>query len=261
MNLFTFSILDVRTGDTHFNGRFSIFNSKILITSMFFKKVTVISKELQRLLYLPTRKCHILPLGGEPMKISHKNTETLNLLYIGTLVDRNIHLTISGISIFCKEYPDVAVNYEIVGDGRAKDVNLLLEYINLYNLNDIIKYHGYKDHDQAKELFEKANLGIVFIPLNKGYLYQPSTKLYEFLIVGIPVIATRTIDNLNRVTEKEGIIIDDNPESFAKGLGIFYSKKNNYDIESIKNEFREFSWEKIVKNNLEPYFESMINYN
>lgn len=258
-NLFQKSILDIRTGDVRIKEHaISWYDTKVLITSLFFKRITIISKSLGRKMYLPEKKCHWLPLGGDFNVLPTKSFETICLFYIGTLTERNLDQTVEGLALFKKRNSVINIEYNIVGSGTVDDEKRLLSTIRNEGLSDIVIFHGRKNHEEAKDLFEKSNLGVVYIPITPGYTCQPTTKLYEYLLAGMPVIATRTLENKHAMSLDAGVLIDDNAESFANGLEEVLNKINIFDSEKIKSLYLDSSWENIVKNNLEPYLHSAI---
>lgn len=257
-NIFRKSILDVRTGDVWMDKKnFSVYDSKVYLTSLFFKRITIISINLATKMSLPIQKCHYLPLGGDLMLSKPRLFESLRLFYIGTIHGRNFQQTITGLSLFLAANPSIGIQYDIVGYGTDTDEKELLSSIEFSNLHDIVKFHGRKNHDEIKWIFDNANIGVVYVPITKGYTCQPTTKLYEYLLSGMPVIATNTLENKLAMTPEAGVLIDDNPEDFAKGLEIFWNQRETFNSERIKELYKASTWENIVMHNLEPYFDSL----
>ncbi len=257
-NLFRKSILDIRTGDVWMDKKkFSNYDFKIYLSSFFFKRITVISMNLASKMCLPVRKCHYLPLGGDPINLPNKTFETFNLFYIGIIYGRNIDQTIEGISIFHKRNIEIPLKYHIVGYGTEADEKKLINDIERFHLSEIVTFHGKKNHEEAFGLFQQCNVGVVYIPITYGFTCQPTTKLYEYLLAGMPVISTNTLENKLAMTSEAGVLIDDNPDAFAQGLEEFWKQRDTYNSENIKKLYSESTWEYIVKHNLEPYLETL----
>jgi len=250
-------ILDIRTGDLRAaNLMRGYYNYYILFTSLFYKHVSVISASLGALLHIPMTKTTIIPLGAEIQNVGDKSWNELQLFYIGALPSRNIYQTVEGLSIFIKRNPEITVNYDIVGNGTKVVINHLMHTIDELGLKDVITYHGRKNHSEITEIWKKANIGVVYIPMTQFYNCQPTTKLYECLLSGMPVIATNTLENKLAMTTVAGVLIDDNPEAFAKGLEEFWERRLTFNSQSIKDEYTQSTWQKIVQEYLEPYFET-----
>jgi glycosyltransferase involved in cell wall biosynthesis len=260
LTIFQTTIFDIRTGDlsdTLFKLWFR--NMQISFVSMFYKNVTIISENLRVLLKLKNKTITIIPLGGERLPTSIKTFEKIKLLYIGSLDRRNIHETVIGLSYYLKQENSFEdVTYDIVGFGKNSVVKLLEESIEISGLADKVTFHGRKKIDELYPFFEKCNIGLVYIPKTKAYDCQPSTKLFECLLAGMPVIATNTLENRVTLRSDCGVITEDNPISFANALERIIIYRNKYSSQKIKELYSEYEWCNIVKDKLEPYFKSLL---
>lgn len=260
INIFQPMILDIRTGDLSTN-KFKLFFKNHLITfaAYFYKHCSVISESLGNLLNLK-KSTHIIPLGGEIMQVPPKKFDAIKLLYLGSLNKRHIDDTIYGLSLYLERkdaFQDIT--YDILGFGGDSVISEINEAILKTNLNDKVLFHGRKKIDELRPFFEKCNIGVVYIPQTKWYNYQPATKFYECLLAGMPVIATNTNENKLAVKEGCGVITEDNPLAFADAVEKIIREKESYNSVMIINFFSEFAWNNIVKYNLEPYLDRVIN--
>lgn len=251
-------IFDIRTGFLK-NKTYArrIWNLLLWVESLFFKSITIISEGLRRQLNIPLGKCNLLPLGGNVID-EIKEFSNLNLIYIGTFDQREVHVTIEGVALFKKKHPDVPFHYDIVGYGTnivEKQIETSISSLNLYHE---ITFHGRVPYDKIDIFLRNANLGIVYIPMKPYYDNQPSTKLFEFLLAGMPVIATNTSSNRSIISDLNGILIDDNAVGFSNGLEQVYKRTGIYNSKSIRNSVSEFSWEEIVKKHLKPLLYNLL---
>lgn len=254
-------ILDIRTGDLNSsNFKRAFYNSYIYITSLFYRRITIISESLRNLLRIPAYKTTIIPLGAETRNINDKTFLNLNLFYIGTLQLRNIDETVEGLALFNKNNPGIILTYDIVGTGKNKDVLRLQQTIIENDLQDIVIYHGQKNHDEISDIWEHANVGIVYLPITPYYDCQPTTKLYECLLAGMPVIATNTFSNRIEIQEFSGVICNDNKNSFSDALTEIYAKRHTFDSTRIKNYYAESTWQSIVCTKLSPLFDKVTRH-
>lgn len=88
--------------------------------------------------------------------------------------------------------------------------------------------------------------------------YQPATKTFEYLMAGLPVIATNTYENKVVVNKNNGYLINDNPQEFADAVSFLYNNFNCFDEESIRLSVKNFQWSKIV-NRLKSYIQNKLN--
>lgn len=253
-------ILDVRTGMISESRLKRIMADTVLrIESSVFRHVTAISSGLAKKLRLPKAKTHILPLGADTIATNDKSFGSLKLLYVGTLYNRNIHETILGFEKFYREFGDrIPMNYKILGCGYKGEEAQLAKLVKDRELDEHIEILGQVPHEQLKPFFEMQNLGISYIPMTPYFDCQPPTKTFEYVLSGMPVIATATAENKAVISALNGVLIEDNPDSFYEGLKVILENRNNYNARSVRETCKEYTWENIVQSNLQPYFESIL---
>lgn len=222
-----------------------LYNSILCLESHFFNSVSVISEGLKKLLRV-TPFAYILPLGADPLEIEKKQDDELNLLYIGTLSNRHIDETITGLGLFVSNNRDANIHYIVIGDGWGNELEELRKKISEFGLEDNVELKGYIPHNDLGPYLGKADVGISYIPMTPYYEYQPATKTFEYLMAGIPVIATGTYENRKVITDSNGFVIDDNPESFAKGLEHIYKNQSVYNAQKISESVADYEWEAII---------------
>lgn len=238
--------LDIRTGGISLNSiKRNTLNKLIRFESQFFRSVSTISSGVKRLLKLNSR-AFILPLGANPLFLNRQLNHKMSLLYVGTLSNRRIVDTVIGLGIFRKNQPLADINYVIIGGGWGREMEEIQDKITEYNLEKIVEVKGYVLHHDLWSYFERANVGVSYIPMIPGYEYQPATKTYEYLMAGMSVIATGTYENKKVINEHNGFITNDNPISFATCLELMYSKIDDFNEKMIVESVYEYKWETII---------------
>lgn len=249
-------ILDIRTLSINKNVNLrEIEDINLKNTLVYFDYVTIISDGLRQKLNISKSNSFILPLGSDIISETNKTFEKLRLLYVGTLNGRNVHQTIEGLQLFLKNHKNTEVSYDIIGDG-----NELLQLISLVEskkLENIIKIHGRIPHFELKPFFDKCNVGISYVPMTDFYNFQPPTKTFEYILSGMPCIATKTYENVKFISEKNGVLCHDNPESFCESLEYLLSQKKIYKSSVIRETLIDHTWKKIVDNDLKPLLRSI----
>jgi glycosyltransferase involved in cell wall biosynthesis len=254
MNFFKPMVLDIRTGDLSNNTIILWFrNNRISFSSYFYRRVSVITESLRDELQLNRNKTTIIPLGGELQPYGPKNFDTVRMLYVGSLGNRNIDHTITGLAQFILKHPGIDISYDIVGFGKKPTENRIKDLIVYFKLENIVVFHGRKLHSELIPFFNRCNIGIVYIPQKRYYDFQSSTKFYEYLLAGMPVIATNTLENRLSLKEGCGTLCEDNPESFAEAIEKLSMNINRFDSEKIKSQYLDFHWKNIVRDIWEPY--------
>ena len=203
-----------------------------------------------------------LPLGAEPVNTPKKASDKLHLLYVGALSKRNVDVTVAGLKLFMDRMgSDLVQKYDIIGAGSPDDEQSLRDAISAHGLEKIIEMHGYVPRENIQKFLSVANVGVSFVPMTPYYDMQPVTKTYEFLLAGLPLIATRTTQNLKQVNAANGVLIDDTAESFSKGLEEFVAINSvgGFDCDQIRESSLKHSWEKLISEQYLPYLEAVFD--
>jgi glycosyltransferase involved in cell wall biosynthesis len=247
-------ILDIRTGYiSKTKIKTFIYNLIIRSEALAFKRVIVLSESLRKRLKLRIYKTTIIPLGANPDTFSAKEFVKLKLLYVGTLISRNIYQTVEGLFKYIKQNNNnLDVTYHIVGGGKPAEVNKLKNTISHFNLQDIVHYEGQIYGDNLRMFFKNCNIGVSYIPMIEDYDCQPATKTIEYLMAGMPVLATETSENKKIISEYNGVLIKDDPQSFADGLKKIVSVMLKYDGKMISSSVNDYSFECIIDTKLKP---------
>lgn len=239
--------LDIRTGSVCKNViKRNFFNSILRFESYFFKRISIISPGLRQLLNI-NKYATILPLGANPIYVKRNNKFKIHLLYVGTLSGRRIEDTIEGIKLFLTEQPQADIYYTIIGDGWHNEKQNLQNKIILLGLQDHLQLTGYIPNNELIKFYETANVGVSYIPRTPYYEYQPATKTYEYIMAGMPVIATQTYENRQVINKRNGILINDTPEGFASGVAEIYNNNYYFDEELLRKSVENYSWSSIIK--------------
>jgi glycosyltransferase involved in cell wall biosynthesis len=179
---------------------------------------------------------------------------------VGTLYKRNICETIKGVALFLKNNPSMNLCYDIIGFGNKEDIYELQETINNESLQGKVIFHGRKNYTELSPFFEKSNVGISYIPIVPYYDCQPATKTFEYILSGMVCIATSTYENKKLINNINGVLCNDNPESFARALEEIKENKHKYNSEAIRETLMNYTWENIIHNVMIPTLEK-INSN
>jgi len=245
--------LDIRTGSVRRKKFHRIIeNILIKVESLFFRRIFILSLPLAKQLSLSSKKVILLPLGADEMSKKIKTyTDYMRLLYIGTLFGRNIHECIEGFAKYYNEYKNkLKLHFDIIGDGPDFDKLKVIDAIEKNQLSQVVTYHGHVLHDDVVDFFDQCNVGVSYIPMTPFYQNQPPTKTFEYVLSGLVCIATNTSANKDLIHKTNGVLHDDNPESFYQALKVVYKNRHLYNCSAIKFSLHQFHWEQIVQNSM-----------
>jgi hypothetical protein len=200
-------IFDIRTGSVKNNKIKRFFYDFIMFfESKLFTNITIISESLANKINI--KSYYVLPLGSDTISKTTKKFDTLKLIYVGTLNGRDIIKTIKGFSLYLKKYNHkINATYTVVGDG--KDIKKLREYVRNNNLVENINIIGSVPFNELEPIMDSHNIGISFVPCTDYFDCQPVTKTFDYLLSGMPVIATNTFENKKIINSLNGICITD----------------------------------------------------
>ena len=247
-------VFDIRTGSLNskkYKRRIYNYNKKLV--SKLFDKTTILSESLMNLLHLKRNKTLYLPLGAEIIDNSYKKYDRLHLIYVGMLSMREIEKTIEGFALFLnKNKINLSLHYDIIGFGDNDSEKKIIESIKVNHLEEIVFFHGRKNHYELQPYYENATIGVCFIPQTPFYDVQPSTKIFEYAISGLITIATNTSENKKLITENNGVLCNDNAESFCNALQLITNNLSNFNNKIVRNSLINYKWETISREILYP---------
>jgi glycosyltransferase involved in cell wall biosynthesis len=251
-------VLDIRTGSVASNSWTRWRQDSLLrLERLGFRHVTIISASLARKLGLT--QVHLLPLGADPVETPPKDFSALHLLYVGTFSGRRLEDTLTGFYRFYRETGHaVRMTYDVIGDGPNGERDRLRTWVTKHGLAHVISLPGFIHHRELTRYYEKCNIGVSYVPINRLYDCQPPTKTFEYLLGGLPVIATKTSENAAVITDRNGLLINDTPTAFYEALKTLARTRDLYSSERIRTEALKYSWEGIVRSNLVPYLDSVL---
>lgn len=249
--------VDIRTLSVTDNEEVNkIVNNQLKKSISYFHSASFISKGVAEKISPRISKTFILPLGSDVISYSSKQWNEIRLLYVGTLLHRDIPKTVEGLYEYISKHGKDGISYDIVGDGPE-----LYQVINICQergLLDIVRIHGKLPYDELTRFFAECNVGVSFIPIEDCYQYQPPTKTFEYVLSGLYCIGTRTYANEEVIVPENGILIPDNKESFCEALEYIRTNSHCFDSEIIRSTLVDkYSWSTIVDNKLIPIIESI----
>lgn len=224
--------------------------------------VTFLSEGMRDKIGFSRDKSAIVPLGADIISTSAKVYIPIKLLYVGTFMNRKLGRTLEGLKRFVDNNPTAQIEYHIVGDAgmNHREVETRLQdYVGQSGLGSIVFFHGRIPNKDLKPLFDLCNVGVSFVPITPYFDFQPVTKTFEYAMSGLYVIATKTFENRQVIDERNGILIDDTPESFANALQYIYENNERFDEQVVRNSLSDYLWSTIENKRMYPVLDALFN--
>lgn len=189
---------------------------------------------------------------------TYKKFNEIDMLYVGTLNYRNIHETIQGFAKFYQEYKNIIdIKYTIIGTGLKENIELINKTISIYQLENVVDYKGWIEDHELQQYFDMCNIGVGYIPIINEFTNNFSFKVMEFLLSGMPVIATNTNTNKMMINKDNGTLVEDTALDFYEGLKEMFNKLNYFKSEEIYMKARKYDTDYVVTNEVIPYLNKL----
>lgn len=207
---------DIRSGCVSKSPTYNKIRNKVTrIEVSFYRFVSILSEGLARNVF-KLKYFHVLRLGANVGAIINDKKEyndILSFVYVGTLFQRDIPLLVSAFHDACSLH---RLNYtlDIFGGGDevvASQVSSISSYSNH------VSFKGFLKRENLIDTLKEYDVGISFIPIKDIFEYQPPTKNFEYLLSGLPVVATKTRANAEIITNNyNGWLIKDDYTSIVQ---------------------------------------------
>tara|TARA_B100001094_G_scaffold323697_1_gene375040 strand:- start:473 stop:1564 length:1092 start_codon:yes stop_codon:yes gene_type:complete len=178
-----------------------------------------------------------------------------NILYVGSLTEER------GAQKMIKAYKIVKESIEadltiVGGFYDSKLEKWAKDYDSKYNLN--INWEGWIRYTDLAPYFSEADIGLCILQDSERYMKAIATKIFEYLIMGLPVVTSKghMSDKLVR-KDNFGISVDSSNENeIAQGIITILNQKS---IQEIAENTMQFSRDKYVWERREEKISKIIN--
>jgi glycosyltransferase involved in cell wall biosynthesis len=220
--------------------------------------IICITDELKKMLIenfeIDSNKIIVIPNGVDTVRFDpalYPKNESIKTVigFVGNLVPwAGIDILIQAVSIL-EQSKKNSLEVHIIGDGQCR--NEWQDLVNKRGLNDIFVFHGRKPWSEVPEYISRFDFGYSGqINTSSEGMYHSPLKIYEYLAMGKPVLASSYQDAANLIIEgKNGYTFT--PGSYVelkKLIDEITSKNKNYNPDEIRTEIvNNHSWESRVK--------------
>lgn len=186
----------------------------------------------------PSSKIHIImnsPAENIFQKGNSKNTfdrqinhEKFNLMYHGTIVERSgLDTAIKAIVSAKEKIPNLMLN--IFGDGEFCGTARRL--VDEFSLKENVKFYGWIPLENISEVIQLIDVGIIPNKLNPFTSLNLPVRIFEYLILGKPVIVPRTQGILDYFDEASLYFFEsENIQSLDKEILTVFSDKQTHSL-------------------------------
>lgn len=189
---------------------------------------------------------YVKPEGKKESSVEFK------VFYVGYVYKiRGVNTLVKAISKLDNKIPAKLI---LAGEIDQETEIWLNDFISSYNLENVVEITGEIGHEKVLALTEESDVCVFPFPRKKGTEYIYPIKVFEYLAMGKPVVAT----NLKGVAqiikhEENGLLVEpDNPEEMAKAiLRIYEDKELREKLErNARKSILKYDWE-IINNKID----------
>jgi len=232
----------------------------VRFNALFFDTILLYTERDREYFKIPKQKAHIMGLGINAIAYRERSFDSMNLIYLGTLSNRYVHDTVKGFAEFYSEYGDsISVNYLIIGTGNPQDTEQLINSIENAGKNVPVRYLGGLDDNELVDVFNKSNIGVNYLKVTSYFTHNISTKTYEYLLSGMPVISVKLNSLIGVIDDSNGCFIEDTSKGFKDGLIRMTNNMKRFQSSVVAKSGEHGSAKSIVEKNWIPALESILD--
>lgn len=180
------------------------------------------------------------------------------LIYTGTVAERyGLDIAVRGIKLLRNKIPKLKLL--IIGEGEH--LNYIKNLVMKLNLEKYVEFHNPVPIDQIPNFIAIADVGISTHKQDSFWDYYFSTKIVEFLILGLPVVTARTKTIQYYFDDnKLFFFTPENVDDFTRKILLVYKSPSlaKKKVDSAKKYIEDLSWNK-EKYKYTKLIESLIN--
>lgn len=174
----------------------------------------------------------------------------VRLIYVGTVSEqRGRDVMLDAMAILAKEHVDAHLT--IIG-ADEKQLRFCEDRIQMLDIKDFVTVIERISGAQVPAYLLQADAGICLWEKSPWYEFNPPTKLFEYLVAGLPVLASNIRTHTRYIQDwNNGLIFEYDKDSLAKSIASLcqYSNRIPHLKLNAKATGQQYSWSK-----LEPIF-------
>lgn len=147
----------------------------------------------------------------------------LRLIYTGHVSrERGRDVMIEGVAAALRL--GAVVRLDIYG-ANEEQIQFCTERCKALGVDGAVNVNSRVPSKEIPPLVQNADFGVCLWENRRYYHFNPPTKLFEYLVAGVPVIASRIPTHTDYVVEGEnGYVFDYNPEHLGAAIHLAWSK-------------------------------------
>jgi glycosyltransferase involved in cell wall biosynthesis len=170
----------------------------------------------------------------------------LELIYIGAIrKDRGRDVMLEAIAQVNEQ--EIIARLTLVG-ARVEDLEYCNQYARQLGIDEAVTIHGRVDGDAIPKFLSKADFGLCLWEDQPWWHFNPPTKLFEYLVAGLPVLASNIRTHTQYISDwHNGLIFEYNSTSLAQAIMKCWEHRTEIPQMKLvtKNTGEPYIWQRI----------------
>ncbi|MGY1489822.1 glycosyltransferase [Methylobacillus pratensis] len=157
--------------------------------------------------------------------------DKLCLIYVGSIsIPRGRDVMLEAMNIVAQQ--SIPVKLSMVG-ADAEQLQICQSYIDTHHLADYLEVHGRVPGAAIPAMLANADAGICLWEDRPWWRFNPPTKLFEYFVAGLPILASDIRTHTRYVVSgSNGIIFAYHAPALAEAIVALYQSKSQIDVMS-----------------------------
>lgn len=183
-----------------------------------------------------------------PISIPEKTTNKVRLLHVSCFSERAKN--IQGILRAARKVADERQDFEIIFIGTGVDFQTDVDYANSLKFPDgIVYFTGEQTPYEVAQWMQHSDVFVLFSRFETFAIV-----LAEAMVVGIPIICSKTAGIAEHLPEECGIVVEVNDDdAFTEALREMIGQHAKYSAERIRKHGQQYTYHAVGKKLLEIY--------
>jgi glycosyltransferase involved in cell wall biosynthesis len=171
-----------------------------------------------KLIYMGVSSDFEIPCASDQPPPLSSPKRPMVLIYTGTVMkERGRDVMLEAIAIANR---DSMVAKLIIVGASSEQLDYCNERAKQLNIHDAVEIHGRVPGSRIPEFLRRADAGICIWEDRIYWRFNPPTKLFEYLVMGLPILASRIRTHTAYVENGlNGFVFDYSPEDLARVIG------------------------------------------
>jgi glycosyltransferase involved in cell wall biosynthesis len=190
----------------------------------------------------------LLPLGVDTKRFTpvEESYDRFSIVYIGTLnKHRDIDTLIEAVGSLSPEL-QANIRLDLYGKGPNEYISDLISHASEGSPVEV-QWHGMIPHEDIPKRAGKSDIAVSPLPAYEAYQVSSPAKIFEYLALGLPVVASRISPHERILTENSNALLyePESADSLRNQLERIVENKEMRDefAENARSTALEYSWE------------------